>query len=692
MSSTRHPSDTAARVAMLAMVVVLNAAFGPSAQTHRLSASEPESAKDDSIVMVVSDPLAAELSCPCVAGYAQRDYEQLAEYLGEAIGRHVTVLYGESIARALGDRGKRVDIVIGKQSVVAAEASRSNRALEPVALLTGLDDSSTQHGLVVVHHQDPATGIAELGDHAVVLGPNDCEEKHAAARKLFADNRVPLPADGEIAANCTEAAERVLAAKKAGGRPVAAVVSSYAAPLLEGCGTIRKGELRVVGKTGEVPFIAAFLNRRLDAATRTTLLEALRGVADEPVVRHAIESKSGFRMLPTRHQSSDWPGWRGEKRDGVVGWLPQRLPDSPSIEWSYPLFSEGVGGVAVADGIVIVGDRNLEDSSDVFHAIDAATGTRIWTLEYPAPGNLDYGNSPRATPLVHDGHVFLLGAFGHLHCVRLADGGIVWQRHLRDDFDVKSDLVWGVSSSPLVVDGKLIVNPGAADASLVALAPDTGRVVWKTPGPPSAFASFILARPAGVRQLVGFDATSCGGWDVTNGRRLWSLSPRVVGDFNVPTPLAIDDRVVFVSEQNGTRAIGFGPDGKPRIEAAFARLDPDMHSPVACAGRILGVHKGKVTCLDAETLEPRWIAKDRSFQGHVSLIASDDRVLVCTQHGELILIDALADALTILSRCRVLPNDASTLAHPAVAGRSIYVRGPEELVCVALDTGEEEQP
>ena len=34
--------------------------------------------------LVVMDPLAAPLSCPCVQGYAQRQYEKLAEYLTDS--------------------------------------------------------------------------------------------------------------------------------------------------------------------------------------------------------------------------------------------------------------------------------------------------------------------------------------------------------------------------------------------------------------------------------------------------------------------------------------------------------------------------------------------------------------------------------------------------------------------------------
>jgi outer membrane protein assembly factor BamB len=121
----------------------------------------------------------------------------------------------------------------------------------------------------------------------------------------------------------------------------------------------------------------------------------------------------------------------------------------------------------------LVSDRDPDDHRDMFHAFDEHSGERRWTLDYEAEGSLDYGNSPRATPLVHDGHAFLLGAFGHLHCVRLGDGEVVWRRHLRDEFEAQDELVWGVSASPLIVDGKLIVSPGGPEASLVALDPAT---------------------------------------------------------------------------------------------------------------------------------------------------------------------------------------------------------------------------
>ena len=44
-----------------------------------------------------------------------------------------------------------------------------------------------------------------------------------------------------------------------------------------------------------------------------------------------------------------------------------------------------------------------------------------------------------------------------------------------------------------------------------------------------------------------------GGWDARTGRRLWTLVPPHSGDFNVPTPLVHEGRLMVATENNGAR-------------------------------------------------------------------------------------------------------------------------------------------
>ena len=152
---------------------------------------------------------------------------------------------------------------------------------------------------------------------------------------------------------------------------------------------------------------------------------------------------------------------------------------------------------------MIVSDRDAGDRSDVFRCLGAADGRERWVIRYPAPGRLDYGSSPRATPLIYDGRVYLYGAFGTLTCVEIEFGRIVWRRELQREFPSSEELPWGLASSPLVIDGRLIVLPGGSRATLVALDPVSGKTLWQSPGDGPAFASLVPAVFGGRKQLIG---------------------------------------------------------------------------------------------------------------------------------------------------------------------------------------------
>ena len=69
--------------------------------------------------------------------------------------------------------------------------------------------------------------------------------------------------------------------------------------------------------------------------------------------------------------------------------------------WKKRLRSAGVGGVAATAKFVVVSGRELNDSADGFRCFAAEDGAEVWKLSYPAKGDLDYGNSPRATCACH---------------------------------------------------------------------------------------------------------------------------------------------------------------------------------------------------------------------------------------------------------------------------------------------------
>jgi outer membrane protein assembly factor BamB len=262
-------------------------------------------------------------------------------------------------------------------------------------------------------------------------------------------------------------------------------------------------------------------------------------------------------------------------------------------------------------------------------------------------------------------------------------------------FEGDPELVWGTCSSPLVVDGKLIVNPGGGAASIVALDPESGALLWQSPGDRHAYSSFIVATlgpgaGGARRQLVGYDRTSLGGWDIATGDRLWTLKPPYPGDFNVPTPVAVDGQLLVVTENNGARLYEFDDSGKivaPPL-ATNEELAPDVSSPAVVGRRAFCVWNS-LYCLDlADGLKPVWVGHDDAFCDSSPLFVSDERVLAIGRGGELLLIDAASDNFRIVSRLKLFEDrdsrQAELLSHPALVGTRLYLRGEKELVCVDL--------
>ena len=278
----------------LGIVLVAAACLGMQASRQGL-AEEPNSP----LTLIVMDPLAAPLSCPCVEGYAQRDYAVLGKHLEIALGRKVTVVFGESLPVALEKTKGKADIVIGKQSVVRADAKLAKRAMTAVSQLTDLKGDTQQYGMIVVNKEDPAKVVADLAGYTIIFGPAEADEKRSAAIELLEAASVQIPVDRQKFDNaCSDGACKVI--DLGPKSKTAAVISSYAQPLLEGCGTIKKGDLRVVGKTAPVPFVTVFVADALDAPTRANLSTALIDAAVHPALLDALESLAGFIPMQTK--------------------------------------------------------------------------------------------------------------------------------------------------------------------------------------------------------------------------------------------------------------------------------------------------------------------------------------------------------------------------------------------------------
>lgn len=272
------------------------------------------SSSEAAFQVVVMDPLSKPLSCDCVQGYAQRKYEALEKHLEAALDRPVDIIWNGSLASAVKETDGRADLVIGKHSVVMYDADKLERKFTPIASLSGRLGDITQTGLLVVRQDDPAKSVADLKGYEVLFGPEDSAEKSAAAAELLRSNGVEVPEKKKTFGACSEAAVALL--KMPESKKAAAVISSYAEPLLEGCGSVKKGDLRVVGQTEPIPFVVAFCPADMDKSTRMRVQQALMAVAEDVELKMALETLDGFvpwQEMPVSESHADQSDAPGEE-------------------------------------------------------------------------------------------------------------------------------------------------------------------------------------------------------------------------------------------------------------------------------------------------------------------------------------------------------------------------------------------
>ena len=193
--------------------------------------------------------------------------------------------------------------------------------------------------------------------------------------------------------------------------------------------------------------------------------------------------------------AGDWPQVLGPQRNGQST---ESLGDwqvRPAILWQKPLGS-GYAGPAVVNNRVVIFHRIATE--EILEACDTSTGNTIWKASFstnyrPA---IDPDGGPRCVPLIEGNRVFTFGAAGNVCCAELETGKSVWQRPLRAEVDAP-DGYFGAGSSPLLIDGVLVICAGGKEGAVVGLSPDDGKILWKSGSMEAAYASPVTIEIAG---------------------------------------------------------------------------------------------------------------------------------------------------------------------------------------------------
>ncbi len=202
------------------------------------------------------------------------------------------LVFNESLTAALKDQTEgKVDLVIGKCSVVEFDAKKLHLTATQVAMLTGKDGTTTQNGLIVVPKDDPAQSAADLKGYRIIFGPKECDEKHDAVLALLKKSGVDAPCR---VGNLASLQRRRL--PDPGSRPRQARGRGHLQLRPAALGRLRHREEG--GPAGGRRDRAGSVRRRLcrggNAAEQKQITEALLKVTEDPLLRIALETRDGF--------------------------------------------------------------------------------------------------------------------------------------------------------------------------------------------------------------------------------------------------------------------------------------------------------------------------------------------------------------------------------------------------------------
>jgi outer membrane protein assembly factor BamB len=421
---------------------------------------------------------------------------------------------------------------------------------------------------------------------------------------------------------------------------------------------------------------------------RYALLEAHRAQ------QRADETKTGAAGnagKPAEPHPTEWDvlEYRGPNRDGVIpgpklarDWSKQ----PPQLVWRQPV-GGGYASFVVAGPMVVTIEQRRDNEAVVAYDID--TGRELWVHAYPALFSEPLGgDGPRATPTLHAGQVYSLGATGVLACLELATGKPHWSLNVLEENRV-TNLDWGMAGSPLVYDEKVLVNPGNQNGSersrsITTFGLDDGKLRHSGGQAKASYASPMLVTLGGVRQVLVFDGVGLAGFDAADCRELWRTPWKSDFDINAAQPIVLADDRVFISSAAGSAVYQIKQaDGAWSAEQVWRtnRMKCGYACPIEHGGYIYGIDERLLACLDVTDGAIKWKARAGQF-GHGQLLRRDDLLLVLGEAGELALVEANSAEYRELGRIQAI--EGKTWNNPALIGRRILVRNHLEMAAYDL--------
>lgn len=387
-------------------------------------------------------------------------------------------------------------------------------------------------------------------------------------------------------------------------------------------------------------------------------------------------------------QAADWNQFRGPKRDNLsqeTGLLNEWPAGGPELLYTATGLGEGYSTVAVV-GELLYTMGNV-DGGEQMIALNRENGEIVWKARNGNEYQEGQGNGPRGTPTVVDGKVYALGGNGDLGCYDANTGEAVWRKNILNEFG-GSNIVWGISESVLVDEGKVICTPGGNRATVVALKAETGEVEWvsRVPESPQAgYASPVIATVGRVKQYVVFTSKGIVGVRASDGRPMWGMDKSSNTTANCATPLVIGNKI-FSSSDYGTGAelvdlSSRGTMTKARLVYQTKDMKNHHGGMVYVEGHVYGSNSDILSCVNIRNGKATW--RERSMKG--SVVYADKKIVFRHEDGDVVLLAANSDSYQELGRfSQPRRSGRPAWSHPVIADGRLYLRDMDKLLVYGI--------
>lgn len=399
----------------------------------------------------------------------------------------------------------------------------------------------------------------------------------------------------------------------------------------------------------------------------------------------------------------DFPQFLGPQRRAFAAGL--RLDTNwagnpPKLIWRQAIGS-GWSAFSVVNGFAVTLEQR--ENEEVVSCYEVTTGRLVWSQSIKARyGNPEWpqaGIGPRSTPTIYDGMVYTLGATARLQALRGFDGKLIWKRDLLEEHKLGPErerqlVPFGRSNSPLLYNDLVIVPAGAFGderrVSLAAYHRKTGELVWEAGNRHISYASPTLATLAGVQQILSVNEDTVSGHDPNRGGALlWEISwpGDSKGPVNASQAVPVPPNRFFISKSYGGGGAlfeivsrGDGTFGTTEVWKSN-RVMRTRFTNVAIAGEyVYGLSDGILECIHLDTGERMW--KNGRY-GHGQLLLVGDSLLVLTESGEVVVIEASPSSNNnVLGRFQAI--EGTTWNNIALYGPFLLVRNSNEAACYLL--------